>query len=258
MRPLPPLSAGLLRWFTRYTRWYLRQHFHAVHLSSDPPPAVPAETPLVVYANHPSWWDPLLCLLARDVFFPRRRSFAPIEAAMLERYRFFAKLGFFGVEPNTARGAVRFLQTGQAILEQPDTALWLTPEGRFRDVRERPLQFKAGLGHLASRVPRAVFLPLAIELVFWDERTPEALLRFGAPVTWPAGTGLDPEAGTARLATELAATMDQLADAARPRNPAAFRVLLRGGAGVGGVYDGWRRIRSWLRGEPFQPEHGRS
>jgi 1-acyl-sn-glycerol-3-phosphate acyltransferase len=258
MKPLPPSSTRLLRWFTRYTRWYLRRHFHAVRLAGESPPAVPAETPLVVYTNHPSWWDPLLCLLARDIFFAGRRSFAPIEAAMLERYRFFARLGFFGVEANSARGAVRFLQTSQAILERPDTALWLTPEGRFRDVRERPLQFKAGLGHLATRFPRAVFLPLALELVFWDERTSEALLQFGPPVPFVADAGLDPESCTARLEAQLAATMDQLAEAARPRDPAAFRVLLRGGAGVGGVYDGWRRIRSWLRGEPFQPEHGRS
>ena len=33
----------------------------------------------------------------------------------------------------------------------------LTPEGAFSDPRERPLRFRAGLGHLARRVPEARF-----------------------------------------------------------------------------------------------------
>lgn len=255
---MPTPSPWLLRWFTRYCRWYLRRHFHAVRLAGDPPAAVPAETPLVVYVNHPSWWDPLLCLLVRDRFFAGRLSFAPIEAAMLERYRFFAKLGFFGVETHRSRGAARFLRTTQAMLGQPNTALWLTPEGCFRDARVRPIRFKPGLGHLATRVPQAVFLPLALELVFWEERTPEALLRFGEPVTAPPGPALTADAWTARLEAQLEGTLDQLAGAVQRRDPTAFRPLLRGGAGVGGSYDLWRRARSWLRREPFHPEHGRS
>ena len=38
---------------------------------------------------------------------------------------------------------------------------------------------------------------------------------------------------------------------------AKFTVLLSGRAGVGGPYDWWRRFRSWLRGERFDPSHDR-
>ena len=51
-----------------------------------------------------------------------------------------------------------------------------------RDVRERPLRLAGGLARLAKRVPEACFVPLAIEYAFWDERRPNCLLRFGAPV----------------------------------------------------------------------------
>jgi hypothetical protein len=49
-------------------------------------------------------------------------------------------------------------------------------------VRERPVRFEGGLGLLATRVERALFAPFAAEFVFWEERLPEILVRFGEPV----------------------------------------------------------------------------
>ena len=39
-------------------------------------------------------------------------------------------------------------------------------------------------------------------------------------------------------------------------NPADFEILLRGGAGQGGIYDWWRSFKSKWRGETFRKEHG--
>ena len=254
--PLPTRSPRLVAWFTRYCQWYVGRHFHSVRLAGEGAPLLDPAQPLVVYVNHASWWDPLLCLFASNRFFPGRAGFAPIDAAMLERYRFFAKLGFFGVEQQSTRGAARFLRTAEAILRQPNTALWLTPEGRFTDTRQRPVRFKPGLGHLAARLTRGTFVPLALELTFWEERTPEALLLFGQPVEIVPGEARTADAWTALLERRLEAALDALGGLAQQREPAAFTPLLRGGAGVGGVYDLWRRGRAWLRGETFDPSHG--
>lgn len=254
---LPRQSEWLLRWFTAYARGYVARHFHAVRLLGAAPAAPPPGMPLVIYLNHPSWWDPLLCLLARAAFFAERRSFTPIEAAMLARYRFFGRLGFFGIEPNSVRGAAQFLRVAATILRAPKAALWLTPQGRFCDARQRPAGFKPGLGHLAARLERAVFLPLALEITYWEERTPEALLHFGRPIEALRQTPCPPAAWTARLEAALEQAQEALAAAAMRRDPAEFRVLLRGAAGVGGGYDLWRRLRAAWRGETFTPEHGR-
>jgi hypothetical protein len=45
-----------------------------------------------------------------------RAHYAPIEAAALARYRFFERLGFFGIELGTVRGGVVFMRTSLAIL----------------------------------------------------------------------------------------------------------------------------------------------
>jgi hypothetical protein len=186
---------------------------------------------------------------------PGRGHYAPIESVALARYRFFERLGFFGVEPGTIRGARTFLQTSLAIAAQPRAMLWITAQGRFADPRERPVTLRGGVGHLVRRLDRGCVLPMALEYPFWNERGPEALVRFGRPI--PIGTGHDrsAEEWTTRIARELEAAQDALAVEARHRDPAAFDVLLAGGAGVGGVYDLWRRFRAALRGERFHVEH---
>ena len=52
-------------------------------------------------------------------------------------------------------------------------------------------------------------------------------------------------------------TMDQLAADALSRDPARFEPLVSGAAGIGGIYDLWRRAKALVRGEQFQPQHGR-
>jgi hypothetical protein len=49
--------------------------------------------------------------------------------------------------------------------------------------------------------------------------------------------------------------MDALAQETIARDPAAFRSLLRGGAGLGGIYDWYRRAKWLLRGRWFDTSH---
>ena len=255
---LPDISPRLLRWFTWYSRRYVCRHFHSLRVSLAGLPPDPRGLPLVIYSNHASWWDALVCLVLKDEFFGERTAFAPIDAAMLERYRMFGKLGFFGVQQHTCRGAIQFLRTAEAVLQSPQNLLAITPQSRFADVRERPIRFEAGLGHLATRVQRALFVPFAMEYVFWEERLPEILVRFGEPVEIRPthNAAFDAKYWTKLFEEKLTATQDALATEAQDRNPVDFQMVLRGGAGQGGIYDLWRSFKAKLRGETFRKEHG--
>ncbi|MDQ3200052.1 MAG: lysophospholipid acyltransferase family protein [Verrucomicrobiota bacterium] len=242
---LPEISPTLLAFFSRYASSYLGRHFHSVRLLGSVPNDPPG--PLVVFLNHAAWWDPLVCLSLRTEFFRQRSAFAPINAAALERYRFLRKIGFFPVEQGTARGAAQFLKTSRVILEKPENALFLTPQGQFADVRS-PLILAPGIERLRRDLPGVLFLPLAIEYTFWEERKPEILLAFGEPT--PAGDGRT-------LADQLANTQRALAAAAERRDRAEWRTLRRGRSGVSRPYDFWRWLRARLRGQAFRADHGR-
>jgi 1-acyl-sn-glycerol-3-phosphate acyltransferase len=210
------------------------------------------EKPVVVVLNHPSWWDPLICLILSDLF-PGRNHFAPIDSEALEQYRFFARLGFFGIRPRSVSGGRVFLRTGEAILSDSRSMLWVTAQGRFADVRERPLTLEGGVGHLLARCPHAVALPLALELTFWNERLPEALARFGEPMHFDIS--LSPKEWTRALEAALEHNLDALAEAARRRDAEAFVTLLRGRQSVAFFYDLWRATRNLLTGNSPQRGH---
>ena len=249
------LRSPLMVWaFTWYLRWFFWRNFHAIRVARDGLPQAPPDRPLLIYCNHPSWWDPALCFMISDILLPRRPGFGPMDAAALDCYRLFRRMGVFGITLASAQGAARFLAIGLRILANPAHVLYVTAEGHFTDARTRPVRLRPGIAHIARRVPEAVILPLAIEYTFWNERQPEALLRFGAPVQ-PPDQPASVAAWTALLEQRLTETMDALAEAAISRETARFRPLLRGRAGVGGIYDVWRRLAGMATLRPVQLAH---
>ena len=91
-RELPVNSRWFTRFFAAYSQRLVRKHFHAVRLLGAPDLSAFAGRPLVIYANHPSWWDPLIALVVWRRLLGDRVPYAPIDAAMLKKYAFFKRL----------------------------------------------------------------------------------------------------------------------------------------------------------------------
>ena len=147
---VPPVSALYLNWFARYVAFYLRRNFHGFSLLRTGLPEEAAGLPLLVCLNHPSWWDPLTAFYLTQRFFAGREQYAPIAAEGLAKYKFFTRLGFFPIDLHSHAGAANFLRMGEAVLSRPNGALWVTPQGAFRDVRDRPVLIEPGIGHLGA------------------------------------------------------------------------------------------------------------
>ena len=209
---------------------------------------MPPDLPLIVVLNHPSWWDPLIGVVVAGLL-PERTHYAPMDAKALGRYSLFNKLGFYGVEQGTPRGAAAFLRATTAILSQPRSAVWITAQGEFTDPRVRPTLLRPGVGHIARRLDEGLILTLALEYPFWEERLPEALARFGEPMLIGRRRKLSARRWVELIEADLTATQDALKADALSRNAAAFETLLTGKVAIGGIYDRWRKSCAWLRGE---------
>jgi hypothetical protein len=163
-------------------------------------------------------------------------------------------MGVFGVSLDRPTGARRFLEVSDRALSQPGGMMWINAEGTFTDPRTRPVVLRPGIAHLARRRPDALLVPLAMGFEFWIESKPEALARFGSPVDL---TGLGTVADiTARLTEALVTTMDDLTSDSISRDAGRFVTLLQGRSGADRIYDGWRRMKSLMRGRRFDPRHG--
>jgi 1-acyl-sn-glycerol-3-phosphate acyltransferase len=212
--------------------------------------------PLIAYGNHASWWDPLALILFSRYFRPTSDHYAPMDATALKHYGFLRKLGLFPLETGTSRGAVQFLRAVKEVLSRPDSVPGLTPEGRFTDMRTRPVVFRPGLAALVARLGPCTLVPMAAEYTFWDERLPEILICCGQPIKVNEGRHHSTEEWNERLCTALAATQDELAALAKLRDPANFETILSGRAGISGVYEGWKRLLALLTGCTYQASRG--
>ena len=253
--PVTRRSALLHRFMVSTFRRYFTRHMNALRVAQWGMPAAPPSGPVIVYSNHPAWWDAAVYILAADRFFPAYESYAPIDAEMLKQYGVFGRIGAFGVDLNTSRGAADFLKVSAEILSVPNRSLWITAQGRFSDIRERPLGLKPGVARVIELSPDCTVLPLAIEYGFWLERGAEAFIAFGAPIQGRDLLTFARPARLERLESSLTGTLERLSADVQSRDPARFRAVLEGRAGIGGVYDGWRRLSATLRGRTFDPSH---
>ena len=253
---LPERSALVWRFMAGYLDRFVRRHMNALRLARWGAPAtVEAGTPLVVYCNHPAWWDAAILIVIGDRLFADRACYAPFDEAMLERYGIFRRIGAFPVDLESRRGAAQFLTAARAVMSGPGRALWVTAQGRFSDVRARPLGLKGGIARVPEIAPDALVLPLALEYAFWEERGAEAFCAFGAAIPAADLLALPRPARLARMEAALTETLDRLSADVIARDPARFETLVSGRRGVGGIYDGWRRLSAMVTGRRFESGH---
>lgn len=256
--PVAHRSPVIHRFMVSYFRRFFSRHMNALRVTAWGMPALPVDAgPLVIYSNHPAWWDAAIYVLAADRLFPGYESYAPIDAEMLQQYGIFGRIGAFGVDTHSTRGAAEFLSASADILAQPRSALWIASQGRFSDARERPLGVRPGVARLPELAPDCIVLPLAIEYSFWLERGAEACIAFGPPMRGRDLLALPRSARLQRLEGSLTSLLDQLSGDVQTRDPTRFHSVLQGRTGIGGVYDGWRRLVAAVRGRAFDPSHAR-
>ena len=248
------LSRAMLPIADVYVGRYLRRRFHAVRLwGTEAAVQIPRDMPLLVIANHASWWDVLVgYFLARRLV--RLPSYAPMDEAQLRRYRILTRIGVYSVDRFSRAGIRSFLRHTVDLLEAGG-AVWMTPQGEICSGWRRPVRFQTGIGHLARRLPALAIVPVAIVYEFLDEPRPEIFIKFGPPQIFRGGHEA-PSAITGRLERALERELDVVLAALVERDVRPFSILLEGATSTSVVYDRVRAARAWLGGRPDPARHG--
>ena len=183
--------------------------------------------------------------------------YAPIDAAMLEKYGFFARIGAFGVDLESRRGAAAFLRAGAAS--------WPGPSARCGSRRRAASPTRAsgrwacGPGSPGWRSWRPA--PRSCRSRSSTPSGPSAVRRrwsaFGPPLHGARAAGAPARRhGWRGWRRRSSATMDRLAaDAiARDPEPRSGRSWRARPASAGSTTAGGAR-RAMLRGRRFDPAH---
>lgn len=160
------------RLFRGYVLGLVRRSFRAVRLLGELPD-LPADEPLLITPNHSSWWDGFFVYLLDRALLHRRLHLMMLEE-QLARYRFFSRVGAFGIRPGLPREAMQALAYSARLLSDPANSVCIFPQGELRPWGVRPLGLQRGLERvLRLHGGRVRLLPLAIRCELLADQRPE-------------------------------------------------------------------------------------
>ena len=165
--------------------------------------------PLVLYANHSSWWDGLAAFEVGRAC--RLDHYVMMDERQLRRYKLFRKLGAFSVSREDGRAALRSVEYAARLLRETNAALWVFPQGETLPNDARPLRFHAGAARVIERAGAAVnAIPVAMRYEFLKEFRPEAFVRAGPARLVSVAGAAEAKHLTRDFEGELTRTLDHL------------------------------------------------
>ncbi|MBN1447169.1 MAG: lysophospholipid acyltransferase family protein [Bacteroidetes bacterium] len=233
-------SALLSRLVGAYFHRKIRRSFAAVHLKgaehvSDTRPQVP----LVLYANHPGWWDAVLpVILSNQVF--RHDAYAMMEEKQMKQYGFFRRLGCFSVVREDPREAVRSLRYAADLLRGTSRVLWIFPQGTLTAAERRPLRFYNGTAHLLRDLGEVTAVPVAFRYEFVEQERPEVFIACGKPWYIHAEERVDIDLTTHLLEELMEYELDVQREEIMERDLDAYATVIQG---IRSVNERWDAVR---------------
>lgn len=200
------------------------------------PRSMPADLPLLLVANHVSWWDGFVLLDLRD----RIRGAAPFRVVMTEaelrRFPFFRRLGCLPVRVGSVSAMRRLVRTLAAVRERdPDSVFVWFPQGAIWPSFRRPLGFRRGVERIVEHLTPVAVLPVGIHCEPLNRRRPTFFVSVGEPL--PAAEARSVRAIEAAVEAQLDHVHDHLArhgESAARDQPAAGQIMEAARAGAGG------------------------
>ncbi|MBX3388223.1 MAG: lysophospholipid acyltransferase family protein [Phycisphaeraceae bacterium] len=241
-------SARFTHFFAKYVRRMVRKKFYAVRILPEHASALADLNqqvgPVLVLLSHCSWWDPLLSLALHSHFTPAREPMAPMDASQLRKFGIFKRIGIFGIDPDEPKSLEKMsAYVAARFATNPLCTLWITPQGRFTDVRA-PIEIRPGGAAIAAKTAGIVVLALAIEYAFWTDQKPEVFVGW-RPVHVPPGRENSTPAWHRAILDSMKENNRLLSEAVISRDPAKFLPVFDSGPApsTNWWYDRWLRLR---------------
>lgn len=167
--------------FEAFFRPWMRGRVRAVHITGLPE-ALPPTRPLLLAANHVSWWDGFLLRELQRALRPAAPIYTVMSRAELARFPYFHLMGVVGIDgtsPGATAHALRLLAA--RLQERPDSVVVFFPQGRIWPSHRRPLGFRAGVELFVRRLSPLV-VPVGVHSEPLNGVSPRFFLSAGEPL----------------------------------------------------------------------------
>jgi 1-acyl-sn-glycerol-3-phosphate acyltransferase len=208
------LEANKKFWFEKlfaaYNRNLLKRRFHKLNVKNfSQLKKRDKKIPLIIYANHSSWWDGLVLFeILKNKDFD---SYVMMEEKQLKDLKFFRMLGAFSVVRENYREAIKSAKYAVNLLSSgDDKTLLIFPQGEILPNDFRPIKFFNGLSYLIEKIEICSLVPCSVRYEFLNNYKPEIFVKFGKSETAGFEKNFDRKRFTEILESRMTENLDIL------------------------------------------------
>jgi 1-acyl-sn-glycerol-3-phosphate acyltransferase len=208
------LEAKKSKWFENvfaiYNRNLLKRRFHSVQASGlDFLKNKNPRIPLIIFANHSSWWDGLVVFEILQKY--DYENYVMMEERQLKKLFLFRKLGAFSVVREKPREAVVSINYAANLLqENSNSTLLIFPQGEILPNDARPLEFYNGISRIIEKAGNCSALTMALRFEFLGNFKPEIYVKINAAENFSDNFQIDKKALSQKLSVKLTETLNTL------------------------------------------------
>lgn len=156
------------------------------------PRSLPPDRPLLLAANHVSWWDGFILRHLQRMVRPAAPLYSVMTRRELRRFPFLGRIGAVGIDPTGAVSIARTVrELERRVAERPDSVIAYFPQGEIGPSFRRPLGFQRGVELFARRLD-AVVVPVGLHVEPLAKQAPTIFVSAADPLpTPPSATALE-------------------------------------------------------------------
>lgn len=154
--------------FTWYVNRSVKRHFHSLRFI---PQYTERGLPILMIANHMSWWDGMWLRSLNARYFRRSFNFMMLEE-QLRKHWYFQHIGGFSVKKGT-RSVIESLDHAAELLSDPGNLVLMFPQGEIQSMHTRHFHFEKGILQILRKTDIPVqFLMTANIVDYFSHKKP--------------------------------------------------------------------------------------
>lgn len=163
----------LYHFFKFYGLWKIRRHFDHVEIDGT---YIETGTPLVIIANHISWWDGFWVVYFRQKVVQKKFYFMMLEEE-LKKNIFLKYAGGYSINKRS-RSIVETLNYTEEILQKSDSMVLMFPQGRIESIYNETFQFEKGISTILKKSPACRIIMIANFVDYFSNVKPTLYINF--------------------------------------------------------------------------------
>ncbi len=164
------LTTNFIKYFSL---WNIEKTFHSVNISNK---LVDKKLPLMIIANHFSWWDGFWINYLNSKVFNRKFYFMMLEDQLLKR-KFLLNTGGFSVN-KSSRSIVETIQYTSELLKNNQNMVLIFPQGKIQSLYNQKFVFEKGVEAILKRTDNEIQIVFVANLIDYYSHEKPSLFMY--------------------------------------------------------------------------------